>query len=482
MEQNSSFSGTMEAKTISKNGKKLMNSISKHLKAIVMIVAFGLSFTTINAQSIVGTVKDYFYPRRESKQTPIIVSLYKLRTGRVMTYNFAADDENTLFTRLYTSEYAYIGSEIAEEVSLTEIIGNEVIQTGKIINGFIRSDRKTLLKLPDLGTTATWTTDGTGTTVRHTATLVNLQIEIEGVRETVFAIKEVSGRDIFYWAKGYGLVINETNNGIFMYNTKLSSLTYRESPVNVREIERQQQELDRQRAEAEQRERERLAEVARIEREAIEEEARQRKIHVDNFLAEREQKVYKLEQTNSRYNRNRDEIYAVIDAIIKRHNINNLSFTLTNKSIVDYNGNNQHIVQIEGLSNSDVINEIKQAVENLRFVPLTVIVPHTSEIYPVTSESEYVISHKVTTEYLKLKKKNDNFILKEGDELFFAGVKPYITNQLKDNGIYKLNVTESQDGNKNNVEVSILKYKKKSVIGKIGSVAGTVLIIWLAII
>ena len=190
----------------------------------------GLSSTTISAQSI-GTIEDYFYP------IPVEMRLVN-DSQRQLVYQFSG--------RGLTEIVWVRGNPVAQDNSYVEITDNEVIQTHS--RGNLLSNRPTMLKLPDPGKTVTWR----GRTNTYTATLVNLQIELDGVKTSVFAIKTVSNRtNIEYWAKDYGLIFDIVNNRIFAYNSILSSLSYRETPLDVREIERQQREAERQRIEAE---------------------------------------------------------------------------------------------------------------------------------------------------------------------------------------------------------------------------------------
>ena len=214
----------------------------------------------------------------------------------------------------------------------------------------------------------------------------------------------------------------------------------------------QEQRAERKRDEAE-------AEKRRIEEE---EEAKRRQNHIDEFLAEREQKIYELDTTQIQYKTNEKLIYIEIGKIMDKNGIKNLSFTLTDSCIIDYNGNSNHAVQIQGISNRVLAREIKQAVGRINFAAMSAKEPYTQENYPVTSESKYVIPYDVLTktENLTLLRKKDGLTLIKGNELFFNNVQGNISNDLNRNGKYRVEVTDFQNGNIKDVETSILNYKK----------------------
>ena len=198
------------------------------------------------------------------------------------------------------------------------------------------------------------------------------------------------------------------------------------------------------------------------QRKKEEEEAKQRQIYIDKFLAEREQAVYNLDATHNLYDDNKEKIYSEIERIINNNGIKNISFALADNCIVDYNEKSRHIVQIQGVEDRILEREIRQAIENLNLATITVKEPYTQEDYTVTSKSEYIIHYKVVTtiEKLTLLKKGEDLILVKGDKLFFNNVQWDIAQNLKRKGKYNVEVTEFQNGNRTSIETSILNYKK----------------------
>ncbi len=97
----------------------------------------------------------------------------------------------------------------------------------------ISEKQETLLKLPESGKTATWITGEGDDKVTHTATLVKLQIEVNGENQTVSAIRDVQkdhfGTVIKYWIKGMGLVFYVQDTKVSQYNSSvgLTKISYK---------------------------------------------------------------------------------------------------------------------------------------------------------------------------------------------------------------------------------------------------------------
>ena len=229
----------MDASDHSKNRASLKSKISKSppLRNFVMLIVCALSFTTIGAQTI-GTVKDYFYPKPER-------IIYKFANDKnnsfEMIYKFDGFDNSGAGQLTFASFFE--GKNSAGSIEKVKITGNGIVSTEKRsynpFSGETTSREQTsLLRLPDKGKTVTWAPE---TGVTHTATLVNLQIEIDNEKKTVLAIKVVQkfddGKDIGieYWGKERGLVFQVTNTGtVVKYNASigLTSLSYRELSIN----------------------------------------------------------------------------------------------------------------------------------------------------------------------------------------------------------------------------------------------------------
>ena len=192
------------------------------------------------------------------------------------------------------------------------------------------------------------------------------------------------------------------------------------------------------------------------------EEIRQRQNHIDQFLAEREQKIYELDATQ--YEKNKEQIYSIIGNVIIYNKIRNMTFTLTDECVVDYNGKNNHAVEIQGISDRSLAREIKKAVENSKFEVMKVIEPYSQESYPVTAKAEYIIPYTVTTttEKLTLLKNRDGLNLVKGDELFFKNVQGDIVRDLRGKGKYDVVVTELLNGNRKSVGTSVLSFRKSN--------------------
>ena len=202
----------------------------------------------ISNENAVGTVEDYFY----SVGTTEFTNSTDKDNNIEMYYRFSGFNNlgvGKLSFETFFHDDKLPRAIVTDNEEVINLIGNEIVSTERSLNNVFSGksysrERTTLLKLPDLGKTATWTTEEG--TVTHTATLVNLQIEIESEEITVIAIKEVrsysfreSGvQHISYWVKGAGLLLSgNEGSSMIQYNASigLSSLSYRELPIDIRE-------------------------------------------------------------------------------------------------------------------------------------------------------------------------------------------------------------------------------------------------------
>lgn len=201
----------------------------------------------------------------------------------------------------------------------------------------------------------------------------------------------------------------------------------------------------------------------KAEQERLKKEEEERKKQVELFLRERETKVYPLLKTAPLYAKNEKTLYETINAIIDKYGIKDITFTLTDSCLVDYNGKNKHEVNIQGnTTETQFLADIKAAIEKINFETISVQEPYSKVDYPVTSKSGYRIEYKasVDIENLTVIYKRNDLTLVEGNGPFFRTVGEGIKPSLDQHGKYKLRVTGFQKGNVVEVTTSVLKYKK----------------------
>ncbi|MDR2144900.1 MAG: energy transducer TonB [Tannerella sp.] len=207
------------------------------IKGIFILLAFGFSIVQSNAQS--KSVADYYYPKgtteKKFTQKGNLLKRYDRFTG--------FDGANNGVSEFYS----YWGQHLAVTgKSEYKLVGNEIVYT-KGYNTVTGSDNhsSTVLILPDVGQTVVLPISNNRLSPCE-YTLVNLQIEINGQKRTVNAIKELiiddkGIRTIEYWVEGKGPVFDIIENEVFSYNASigLTSLSYKESPINNGNTEKQ---------------------------------------------------------------------------------------------------------------------------------------------------------------------------------------------------------------------------------------------------
>ena len=215
--------------------ESIMNRRCKPLKTVLMLALFGLFPFTAKSQS----VKEFFYPENKT----IIIRHSDKGKINYDSNNFI-DNQIRYDSKLgeLANTYMYQGRSPSSSVKKIEVTSNTIVSTAEQSTNMITGEsysreRVTMLRLPDIGKTITWAKDGE----TCTATLVNLQIEVNNEKKTIVAIKvenkktEVNWGDLIeYWGKGSGLVLSVTNSGVLNYNTSigLTSLSYTELPID----------------------------------------------------------------------------------------------------------------------------------------------------------------------------------------------------------------------------------------------------------
>lgn len=291
------------------------------------------------------------------------------------------------------------------------------------------ADIEVFLKLPNVGQVEKWGCNYSD----YEARLVTINVCINGKWRDINAI-EVKKTDyikgvynsLSYWAKGYGFLLGLTHdNKIWAYNAVLSSSMYDVAQVKFKKVK--YYDVDKRREE---------------------ELRKEREVQLEKFLQERETRIYDFkEHGKTAYRANEKQIFEIVDSVARKHNATNIRISCMDDVKIKYDGEITHDIKIGGSErdyNDNIKSEIEQAVKSLKFAPLRVTEPCTKNIYPVHSQSRYVVDYHVLTdkEELLLKKTRDVELL-SGDADFYNSEKCFIDTMLQDRGKYWITETRS---------------------------------------
>ena len=245
----------MKTKTSTATGNTRMNIENKNdlspkvfasnaniLKYLIIIVLYGLSSSTVDAQTqIIGTVKDYYYPEGTTKTKVVedddnLFELYVKFSG----FNLSGVGKLTGLNYFKGEKIVHIENTVSVESNEIVLTEHNIIWNALGEKKYTK-ERKAILKLPKPGMTVSWSPMAE---VTIKATLVNLQIEINGEKTTVLAIKDVeihkNCQIVRYWGKNKGFVFEMSNesNEVFSYNAGigLTSLSFKEMPFDAQKI------------------------------------------------------------------------------------------------------------------------------------------------------------------------------------------------------------------------------------------------------
>lgn len=218
-----------------------------------------------------------------------------------------------------------------------------------------------------------------------------------------------------------------------------------------REAQARKQEAEKI-AEENRKEQERLAEERRIETERIAEENR-KKEHTEAFLKERETKIYSFSESILPHIEN--AIKSVLDNCDMDFNLQNIS--IIDSISVNYNGQNTHVVIINGLDNPELKQKLINAISRLNFAPRTATVSYTQQQYPVNTEGVFSCNISVQTyNEISAKKRHQGITF---DKNIPTDVQNVANTLMSYGGNYMLNLNQiTINGKRTYNKSSVTKY------------------------